>query len=62
MPEKEVVSSLEAQHPQVEKPEPYAPAATSMGLVNLSKSSLLERIQRYKKRDAIARAEIYLVV
>ena len=65
----EVVSSLEAQRPRIEKPEPYAPVVgatavpTTRGrLVNLSKSSLLERVQRYKERDTIARAEICLVV
>jgi hypothetical protein len=58
----EVVSSLEAEkHPRIDKPEPYAPT-TTRNLIKLSTSSLLERVQRYKKQDAIDKAEIYLVV
>ncbi|KAI2499425.1 hypothetical protein MHU86_15070 [Fragilaria crotonensis] len=58
----EVVSSLEAEkRPRIHKSEPYAPTS-SRNMIKFSSSSLLERVQRYKKQDAIDKAEMYLVV
>ena len=55
----EVVSSLEAQQKDNQRPEPYAPSKMR---VDLSKSSLLERVQRYKERQARDNAGVCLVV
>jgi len=61
----EVVSSLEAQHedsePVRQKQEPYAPTTTTKR-IDLSKSTLLERVQRYKERQETQQAEIDLVI
>ena len=55
----EVVSSLEAQQKENQRPEPYAPSKMR---VDLTKSPLLERVQRYKEQQARDNAGICLVV
>jgi hypothetical protein len=55
----EVVSSLEAQQKDNQRPEPYAPSKMR---VDFSKSSLSERVQRYKERQARNNASICLIV
>jgi hypothetical protein len=62
----EVVSSLEAQQEEIapvkeHEQEPYAPS-TNGNRIDLSKSTLLERVQRYKERQEREKAKIELVI
>jgi hypothetical protein len=59
----EVVSSLEASHhPAVTQRDVSLTVVSPPPRVDLSKSSLLQRVQAYKEREARAQAEVNLMV